>query len=90
MTEVRHNRAEGRFELDTPHGPATAAYARDGGTLVFTHTHVPAAEEGHGVGSRLVAGALAAVRSEGLKVVAQCPFVAGYIERHPEEQDLLA
>jgi len=89
-TRVTHNEAKGRFELETDHGLATAAYARDGDTLVFTHTLVPAADEGHGVGSALIAGALAEVRRRGWSVIAQCPFVADYVDRHPAERDLLA
>lgn len=42
------------------------------------------------MGSRLVKAALADAREQGMKVVPLCQFVAGYIERHPEEQDLLA
>jgi len=91
MTQpVRHNEAQGRFELATDHGLATAAYARDGDTLVFTHTVVPPADEGHGVGSTLVAGAMTEVRTAGLKVIPQCPFVANWFDHHPEESDLLA
>ena len=85
--DVTDNRADHRFELATEAGPAFAAYQRAGDTITFTHTVVPPEAEGHGVGSRLIAGALAQVRVEGLKVVAQCPFVAAYIEHHPEEQD---
>ena len=44
---------------------------------------------GKGIGSRLIKGALDQVRAEGLKVVAQCPFVKAYIDKHPEEADLL-
>lgn len=88
--DVIDNRAEHRFELPTRAGVAFAAYERDGEIIAFTHTIVPPEAEGHGVGSRLVAGALAQVRADGLKVVAQCPFVAAYIEQHPEERDLLA
>ena len=51
---------------------------------------MPPALEGRGIGSRLVRAALEKVRAEGLKVVALCPFVKAYIEKHPEEQDLLA
>ena len=50
----------------------------------------PPAIEGHGVGSKLVRGALDAARDQGLRVVPQCPFVAAYIKRHPEYEDLLA
>ena len=88
--DVTGNRAANRFELPTEADPAFAAYQRAGDTITFTHTVVPPEAEGQGVGSRLVAGALAQVRAEGLKVVPQCPFVAAYIERHPDAQDLLA
>lgn len=87
---VRDNRAEQEFELDADGYRAIAAYQREGGVIVFTHTHVPRAIEGRGVGGKLIRAALDAARDEGLKVVPQCPFVAAYIERHPEYRDLLA
>lgn len=90
MTDaVHHNEAEGRFELETEGGLATAAYARDGDTLVFTHTLVPHAAEGQGVGTTLIAGALAQVRAAGWRIVPQCPFVAHYLETHPQDADLV-
>ncbi|NOW00754.1 GNAT family N-acetyltransferase [Isoptericola chiayiensis] len=67
-----------------------AAYRRADGVVTFTHTEVPDEFEGQGIGSRLVAGALQQVRDDGDRVVARCPFVHAYIERHPEHQDLLA
>jgi uncharacterized protein len=57
--------------------------------ITFTHTEVPPALEGHGIGSALVRGALDAARAQGLKVVAKCPFVSAYIAKHPEFADLL-
>ena len=44
---------------------------------------------GKGIGSQLVKGALDQVRADGLKVIAQCPFVKGYIDKHPEYADLV-
>lgn len=90
MSEVRNDEAEECHVLDTNGGRAIAAYRREGKAVAFTHTEVPAPLEGRGIGSALVKGALADVRRAGLKVVAQCSFVAAYIERHPEERDLLA
>lgn len=87
---VRDNRAEQEFELDVEGHRAIAAYQREGGTITFTHTLVPEAIAGRGVASKLIRAALDAARDEGLKVVAQCPFVAAYIERHPEYRGLLA
>jgi hypothetical protein len=57
--------------------------------ITFRHTEVPQALSGHGIGSRLVRGALDAARARGLKVVAKCPFVAAYMAKHPEFNDLL-
>jgi uncharacterized protein len=88
--EVVNNAAELRYELASNAGLAVAAYEYDGDVIVFTHTQVPASLEGHGIGSRLVEGALADVRSKGLKLVAACSFVAGYLQRHPADQDLIA
>ena len=86
--DVTDNRRERRYELPTDAGPAIAAYQLAGDTITFTHTVVPEAAEGHGIGSKLIAGALADARAHGLKVVPQCPFVAAYLDRHPEAAEL--
>ncbi|RDE04839.1 GNAT family N-acetyltransferase [Sphingomonas aracearum] len=90
MPSVIDNRAEQQFTLEVSGETAVAAYQREGDVIVFTHTVVPPAIEGHGVGSKLIRGALDAARDQGLRVVPQCPFVAAYIQRHPEYADLLA
>ena len=68
-----------------------AQYDLDGDTIVFVHTEVDDAFEGQGVGSTLARAALDDVRAKGeSKVVAECPFIAKWIHRHPDYQDLLA
>jgi predicted GNAT family acetyltransferase len=57
--------------------------------ITFTHTEVPPELNGRGIGSTLVRGALEQVRFRGLKVVPKCPFVAAYMGKHPEFNDLL-
>ena len=89
-SKVIDNGAEHRFELAEGGANAIAAYRIEGDTISFTHTVVPEEIEGQGVGSRLVRGALDQVREKGLRVAPLCHFVKGYIERHPEYQDLLA
>jgi predicted GNAT family acetyltransferase len=60
------------------------------GRIVIAHTEVDDAYEGRGVGTALARGVLDDVRRGGrLRVVAQCPFVKEWIERHPDYQDLL-
>lgn len=91
MTEaVRDDSARQRYELDVTDGVAFIDYLRDGRNVIMTHAEVPHALRGGGVGSTLVKGALALARERGDKVVPLCPFVARYIQRHPEERDLLA
>lgn len=91
MTEtVRNNPAEHRYELTVDGHLAATYYKIADGVITFVHTEVPDALAGRGVGSKLVKGALDQVRSAGLKVVPQCPFVKAYIEKHGEYADLLA
>lgn len=88
--EVRDNPARRRFELDVAGGQAFIDYRRHAGVVTMVHAEVPAALQGGGLGSALVRGALLLVREQGERVVPACPFVAAYIERHPEFRDLLA
>jgi len=89
MKSVIDNKAEQEFELTVDGYRAVAAYQLEGDTIVFTHTEVPPAIEGRGVGSKLIQAALDSARDRGLKVVPQCPFVRAYMEKHPEMRDML-
>lgn len=71
-------------------GVAQYELADDPARVVFTHTVVGDEFGGDGVGSALAREALDDVRSAGERsVVAQCSFIAGWIEKHPEYEDLL-
>lgn len=87
---VRDNTARHRFELDAEGDMAFSEYKRANGVLTIMHTEVPAALNGKGIGSRLVRGLLDLARAEGVKVRPLCPFVKGYIDKHPNYVDLLA
>ena len=89
MSDVRDNPALHRFELEADGHTAVAYYQRTPGVITFTHTEVPPALSGRGIGSTLARGALASARAQGLKVVAKCEFIGGYIAKHPEFGDLL-
>ena len=67
-----------------------AAYRRRNDRIVFIHTKVDESYEGRGLGNRLAEAALDDVRRKGLVVVPLCPFIARYIQRHPEYHDLVA
>ena len=84
---VRHDEAAGRYELDTDHGRAIAVYRQQGNSRVFTHTEVPPADEGKGIGAALVRAALDDTRAHGFKIVPACSFVVAFVRRHPEYAD---
>src|SRR5437588_2149968 len=90
MGHVHQNPELHRFELDVEGGTAFAIYRLAGDVMAFTHTEVPAALRGRGIGSEMMHGVLQNVRAQGLKVVPRCPFVADFMDRHPEYADLLA
>lgn len=87
---VRDNPERHRFEIDLGDGTfAIAEYTLRPGKIMFTHTEVPEAHEGKGIGTTLIRFALDAARERGLKVIPICPFFAAYMQKHGEVQDLL-
>ena len=89
--EVRDNPSAHRYELRL--GDKVAAIAEYNvlaHALLFTHTEVMPEFEGAGHGSRIARFALDDVRRRGLQAVPVCQFIAGYIRKHPEYQDLVA
>jgi len=90
MDAVQDNPALRRFELRTDGITAFITYTRDGDVLSLIHEEVPKEASGKGIGSTLAKGALDLIRSRGEKVIPVCPFVAAYMLRHKETQDLLA
>ncbi|MFJ8533823.1 GNAT family N-acetyltransferase [Streptomyces sp. NPDC093591] len=64
-------------------------YLRTAELIAFVHTEVAPTYEGRGIGSALARASLDEARAAGLRVLATCPFYAGWIDRHPEYADLL-
>lgn len=64
-------------------------YRMHEGRRVFIHTGVRDEYEGQGLAAKLATRVLDDARAEGLKIIPQCPYVRGYIERHPEYGDLV-
>jgi predicted GNAT family acetyltransferase len=88
--DIFHTPAQQAFVADVDGATAVCAYRRDGDMLVLHHTEVPAALQGRGLAAALVQAALDWARAEGLVVRPSCSYVAAYMRRHPETQDLLA
>jgi predicted GNAT family acetyltransferase len=85
---VERQRFEGRLGPDGPLA-AILTYDLEGDRITLRHTEVLEAYEGRGLGSRLVGEVFADLRARGIGVVARCPFVVAWLERHPGEQDIL-
>jgi predicted GNAT family acetyltransferase len=64
--------------------------ADDNNTIVFLHTVVAQKYEGQGVGGAIAKYALDDARARGLQVLALCPFIKGWMGRHPEYSDLVS
>ena len=92
-SDVVHDVSARQFilNIDGSDDPAQAFYQIDAeGRLVMTHTEVPFAASGRGIGSRLARGIFEIARRDGLQLVLRCPFLGGWFARHPEYGDVVA
>ena len=89
MAAVRDNKELSRFEIDVEGEMAFANYRRTSSAVIITHTETPRALRGRGIASKLVTGALALIRADGLKVIGACAFVVDYLRKHPEYADMV-
>lgn len=87
---ITDNKPAHRYEMPVDGRIAFVAYRRDAGIIFLDHAEVPPELEGRGIGARLVKATLDAIRTEGLKVVPRCSFVAAFIRRNPAYADMLA
>ena len=90
MAEVTDNPALSRYEMLVDGVTAFVVYRRDGDVVELVHTEVPQTLSGRGVGSALARGTLDLTRAAGLKIRPLCPFIAAFIQRHPDYADLVA
>ena len=89
MTDApERERFEARDASDALAGVLT--YQLTGPIIAYTHTKVEPAFEGHGAGSALVRAAMDDARARHRTVVPICPFVSGWLEKHPEYEPLVA
>lgn len=90
LTEApAQHRFEARLEADGPLA-ALISYERSETWIRLLHTEVQPGFEGRGISSELVARVVDDIRSSGLTLIPQCPFVVRWLERHPEQQDILS
>jgi predicted GNAT family acetyltransferase len=90
-TEVKRDDEQHRYEILVDGRLAGfTEFHPDGETLVFPHTEIEDAFSGQGLAKQLIAAALDDIRSRGVKIVPQCQFVRGFIDKNPDYADLLA
>ena len=88
--EIVDNAAGHRYEALLDGEPAGLIdYLPREGWMILDHTEVLPGFEGRGIAARLAKAALDDVRARGLFVTPTCPFVAAYVNRHPEYADLV-
>lgn len=77
------------FHIDR-YVPLIEYIVNEEGKVYLTHTEVPRAIGGKGIGTQLVVQTLRDIETHGQKVVPLCPFVAGYIKKNPEWRRIVA
>jgi uncharacterized protein len=88
--KVTDHPEESRYEAQVDGEVAGfARYRRRPDAIEFFHTEVTEGYAGKGVGTALARGALDDVRAAGEKIIPTCPFIAEYVARHPEYQDMV-
>jgi len=90
IVNVSNNEAKSRFQYEEDGKLSRIDYTMRNGALVLTHTEVPQELSGRGIAQKLVTAALDHARAKKLRVVPQCSYVASYIKKHPEYNDLVA
>lgn len=83
--ELIDNREDHQYEFHIEKMIPRIEYIKSkNGEIYLTHTEVPAKLEGRGIGSELVEKTLQDIERQDLRLVPLCPFVAGYIHKHPD------
>ncbi len=86
---VIDNPSESRFEMAVGKELAIAEYRIEGNKVLLTHTEVPEALGGQGIGSKLAKGVFEAIRDSGRHAVPLCSFMAAWVARHSEFADIV-
>lgn len=83
--ELIDNSPENRYEFRIGEEIAKIEYIKTKNNEIYlTHTEVPVSLEGRGIGSQLIEKTLQNIELQELRLVPLCPFVAGYIQKHPD------
>jgi len=89
-SDVLHNQAKQRFELRVDDEFCVLDYRRSPAKMVIYHTEVPEPFQRRGLAARMTRAALEFARAEKLQVEPRCPYIAAFMQKHREYDDLLA
>lgn len=88
--ELIRNDALQQFEFNIKgYSPLIEFVQVPDGEVFLTHTEVPMSLAGQGIGTLLVKETLEYIDENGLRLVPLCPFVASYIQKHPEWEKIV-
>lgn len=88
--ELIDNIEENRYEFHVGRQIVKIEYIKTAnGEIYLTHTETPVGLEGQGIASELVKKVLEDIEEKNLRLIPLCPFVAGYIRKHPEWRKLV-
>jgi hypothetical protein len=89
--QVQHDSASRKYFVEAGGEEAHLLYVPAGeGVVEITHTYVPPEMRGQGIAEQLALAALEDIRERGERFIPSCPFVARFVERHPEWQKEIA
>ena len=86
---VLHNLADQRFETRVEGSLSFLSYSREGDRCLLDHTFVPDELRGRGGAATLVRAALDEARRQHWRIVPRCSYVASFMQRYREFDDLL-
>ncbi len=91
QVDLKNNELSQQFEwkIDGKLAKVEYNFSSDRKRIFLTHTEVPSALQGGGVASKLAKAVLDHVEEKGWKLVPLCPYIQGYIKKHPEYRKLL-
>ncbi|NDW19727.1 N-acetyltransferase [Dysgonomonas sp. 216] len=88
--ELVNNTEESQYEFHIGKYMAKIEYIiTQKGEIYLTHTEVPIPLEGQGIASDLAEQVLADIDKQGLRLVPLCPFIVGYLQKHPDWRRLV-
>lgn len=86
---IEHLPEQHRFQALVDGMRCVTDYRLSGGVMTITHTGVPVPLEGRGIAAQLTRAALDHARAQGYKVHPACSYARAYVQRHPQNRDLL-